>query len=301
MTKKQEPFDESSDSNQVQASGKNSEEEFAATLAQVHSLDMVPARAQDRARTGRQAFLTEAHNLQSAVSSDPKSRHMGWTNIFRKERSPMFTLARIILLAALALGGTGVTAYAAQESLPDQALYPVKTWIEEFRLELASGPQADFDLLLNFVEERIEEIETLVAEGQPVPTKVATRLQLQLQQMSQLAAEMEDPAMLQAMEQVRERSQIQVQILEKLRVNAPEDMQALELATQAMHNIRNTAEDAIQDPLGFRLRQGTNRPDGAPETPDNQPQNGAGEGPSDGQGQGPQGPQEPKKGNGAGQ
>jgi hypothetical protein len=301
MTKRREPFDESSDSNQGKESGKDSEEEFASTLAQVHSLDPVPAREPDRARTGRLAFLAEAHKLQPTVSGDPKSRHMGWTNIFGKERSPMFSLARIVLISALALGGTGVTAYAAQESLPDQALYPVKTWIEEVRLELASGPQADFDLLLNFVEERIEEIEALVAEGQPVPTKVATRLQWQLQKMSQLAAEMEDPAMLQAMEQVRARSQIQVQILEKLRVNAPEDMQALELATQAMHNIRNTAEGALQDPLGFRLHQGINRPDGAPEIPDNQTPNGAGEGPNDGQGQGSQGPQEPKKGNGAGQ
>jgi hypothetical protein len=301
MMKRQEPFDETSDTNQVQASGDDTSEEFASTLAQVRSLDAVPERNPAHAQAGRRAFLTEASKLRPAVSSDPKSRHMGWTNIFRKERSPMFTLARIVLLAALALGGTGVTAYAAQESLPDQALYPVKTWIEDVRLGLASGPQADFDLLLNFIEERIEEIETLVAEGQPVPTNVATRLQLQLQQMTRLAAEMEDPAMLQAMEQVHERSQIQIQILEKLRLNAPEDMKALELATQAMHNIRNAAEDAIQDPLGFRLHQGTNRPDDAPEMPDNQTPNGIGEGPGDGQGQGPQGPQEPKKGNGAGQ
>ena len=197
----------------------------------------------------------------------------------------MFTLARIILLAAIAIGGTGVTAYAAQESLPDQVLYPVKTWIEDVRLALANGPQADFGLLQGFAEERIKEIEALVGEGLPVPNQVSDRLETQLQQMLRLAAEMEEPAMLQAMEQVQERLQVQVQRLENLQNNAPEDAQTLELATQAMNNIRNTAEEAILDPTTFRMRLENERPGDAPEQPEVQPpgnqdqgggQNGAG-------------------------
>jgi len=182
----------------------------------------------------------------------------------------MFILARIVLLAAIALGGTGVTAYAAQESLPDQALYPVKTWIEDVRLALANGPQADFGLLQGFVEERIEEIEALVGEGLPVPNQVSDRLETQLQQMMRLAAQMEEPAMLQAMEQVQERLQLQVQRLEKIQNNAPEDAQALGLATQAMNNIRNTAEEAILDPTTFRMRLGNERPQDAPVQPESQ-------------------------------
>ena len=213
----------------------------------------------------------------------------------------MFTLARIILLAAIALGSTGVTAYAAQESLPDETLYPVKTWIEDARLGLATNPQTDFDLLFGFVEERIAEIEALVQQGDPVPEHVSTRLNNQLQLMANVAADLDNPALLKAMEQVRVRSQVQVQRLENLRENAPEHSKALGQATQAMHNLRNTAEGAIADPTTFREQHGANRPDQAPDFPDNGPSNGSGAGPSGGQGQDLEATRMPRKRNGAGQ
>jgi hypothetical protein len=277
------------------------DEEGVSTLGKLRALDDIPEREPARIEAGREKFLIMARKTIPAVSKPPKSRLIGWTNIFKKERSPMLTLARIVLLAAFALGGTGVTAYAAQESLPDQALYPVKTWIEDVRLSLTKDPQTDFYLLEGFVEERIEEIEALVGGGLSVPNQVATRLNTHLQQMVRLAADMDDPALLKSMEQVQVRAQVQVQRLEKLRENAPEDSEALGLATQAMHNMRNTAEDALQDPETFRQRQGANRPEEAPERPNNEVPNGSGESPSNGEGQGPGGPQGPNKKNGAGQ
>jgi hypothetical protein len=265
------------------------EEEFAETLAQMRALDGVPPRDPERVADGRQAFLNEARDLEPAVSSQGKIRHMGWTNIFKKERSPMFRLARILLITAIALGASGATAYAAQESLPNQALYPVKTWIEDVRLGLASSPQTDFDLLMGFVDERIDEIEGLIDAGLPVKNEVQTRLQAQWQQALQIAAEMDDAELLKAMEQVQIRTREQVQLLENMEANRPEDIEALQLTTRAMNNIRNTAEDAIEDPLSFRLRQGTNRPEEAGEYPDNQGPYGEEDTPGSGPGQGPQG------------
>ena len=300
MMKKKQP------QNNIETGGSGStpntavEHEFAADLARINALHEVPERDPAQVRMGRQAFLAEARTLHPAVSVRSKRRLMGWTRIFKKERSPMFTFARIVLLVAIAFGTTGVTAYAAQESLPDQALYSVKTWIEDIRLGITSGPQADFDLLLGFVQERIEEMESLASEGRPITNRVTTRLSQQLQLMLQLAAEMDNPALLRSMEQVQERSQNQLQTLEQLRVNAPEDAEALGLATQAMNNIRNTAEGAIEDPLTFRMRQGTHRPDNAPEAPENEPSNGNGQDPIDGQGQGPQDPGQPGPGNSMG-
>ena len=276
-------------------------EEYASTLWKLRTLDDIPEREPARIEAGRETFLALARKNNPAVSKQPISRLMGWTNIFKKEHSPMFTLARIVLLAAFALGGTGVTAYAAQESLPNQALYPVKTWIEDVRLGLNKDPQTDFGLLFGYVEERIGEIEALMEGGLSVPDQVATRLNTHLQQMVKLAAEMDDPALLKAMEQVQVRAQVQVRRLEKLRENATEDSQALGLATQAMHNMRNTAEDALQDPQTFRQRQGVNRPEDAPERPNNEVPNGSGESPTNDQGQGPGGTQGPNKKNGAGQ
>ena len=284
--KNKKPINEAGNSGQDHFSNAAAEDDYTSTLARMYALHHVPKRDPERTRASREAFLAQAGNLKPAVSNHPKSRLMGWTSIFRKERSPMFTLARIILLAALALGGTGVTAYAAQESLPDQTLYPVKTWIEDVRLALASGPQTDFDLLQGFATERIEEIEALIDQGLPVSTQVSTRLHQHLQQMLQIAAEMDDPALLKAMDQVQTQSRVQIQLLEKLQTNSPENVEALQLATQAMQNVRNSADDAIQDPVSFRLHQGTNRSEDAPEFPDNGPSNGEDQGPGAGQGSG---------------
>jgi hypothetical protein len=277
------------------------EQEYTSTLAKISTLDDIPEREPARIEASRTEFLAAARSLRPTVSKPAKARLMGWTKVFKKERSPMFTLARIVLLAVFALGGTGVTAYAAQDSLPNEALYPVKTWIEDLRLDLTQDPHTHFDLLVGFVEERIGEIEALVEDGLSVPNQVATRLNTHLQQMTGVVADMDDPALLKAMEQVQVRSQVQLQRLEKLHENAPDDSQALGLATQAMHNMRNIAGDALQDPLSFRQRQGTNRPVDAPEIPDNDIPNGSGEGSPNGEGQGPGGPQGPNKKNGSGQ
>lgn len=248
------------------------------TMAHMDALRPVPERDPAQTHSGRQAFLAQARDLEPAVSARPVARLIGWTSILRKERSPMFTLARIVLLAALAFGGTGATTYAAQESLPDQALYPVKTWIEDIRLAVASGPQADFDLLQGFTEERIDEIEALVGQGLPVPNEVSNRLKRQMQQMIRLAAEMEEPAMIRAMEQVQERAQVQVLRLKKLQNSPSGDTTGLGLAAQAMNTIRNTAEEALLDPTTFRLRHGSERPEQAPVQPEFQPPDSSGQG-----------------------
>ncbi|TFH37317.1 MAG: hypothetical protein E4G99_02865 [Anaerolineales bacterium] len=300
MMSHQKPLDEPQAAGQDHRSDAAAEDEFAMSLARIGALHQVPERNPERIQASRQAFLAQARKLQPGVSMQQKSRHIGWTTMFRKERSPMLTLARIVVLVAIAVGGTGATAYAAQDSLPDQALYPVKTWIEDIRLDLTKGPQADFNLLMEFVEVRIEEIQTLVEDGLPVPNQVATRLQFQLQEMLKLAAQMDDPGLIKAMEQLQERSQLQVQLLEQLRTNTPEDANTLGIATQAMQQVGNTTGEAIQDPVTFRLRQGTNRPEQAAEIPDNETPKGEVQGPADGQGQEPtdeQG-QEPADGQG---
>ncbi len=268
------------------------------SLAALDSLTSVPDRDTDRTAAGRAVFLSRAKILRQTVTREPDNRHKGWTRSFKKERSPMFTLARIILLAAIALGGTGMTAYAAQESLPAQPLYPIKTWIEDVRLGLSTDPQRDFDLLFAFVEERISEIERLAQQRQAIPEHVATRLNEHMRVMAQVVADLDDPALLQAMEQVRIRSQVQVQRLENVRENAPDDTPALGQATQAMNNLRTMAEGALEDPVTFRERHGANRPDEAPAIPDNEPQDGGAQDPDHGKGEG--GPQGPKNGQGGG-
>jgi hypothetical protein len=228
-------------------------------LEDVHAPDLV------RSQQLRQAFLARAKETLP-VSLPELNRHIGWKNIFKKERSPMFTFARILILLAVAFGGTTATAFAVQESLPSEALYPIKTFVEDVRLALTTDPETEADLLLQLSDERMEEIAALSGQGLPVPNEVATRLREHLDQALQEAAKLDDASLLKLMEQVQVRSQEQIKLLEKLRENAPDKPEeALELATQAMNNLRVAAEGALEDPITFRFHQGTNRPADAPD------------------------------------
>lgn len=229
------------------------------TLELLKPLEDIPAPDLVRSQQLRQAFLTRAKETLP-VSLPELKRHKGWKNIFKKERSPMFTFVRILILLAVAFGGTTATAFAAQDSLPSEALYPIKTFVEDVRLALTSDPEAEADLLLQLADERMEEIAALSGQGLPIPNEVATRLREHLDQALQEAAKLGDAALLQLMEQIHVRSQEQIQLLEKLRENAPDKPEeALELATHAMNNLRVAAEGALEDPITFRLHQGENR------------------------------------------
>ena len=235
------------------------------TMDILKPLEDVPAPDSVRAQQARQAFLARAKETLP-VSLPELKRHKGWKNIFKKERSPMFTFARILIVLAIAFGGTTATAFAAQDSLPSEALYPIKTFVEDVRLALTSDPEAEADLLLQLADERMEEIAALSRQGLSVPNEVATRLREHLAQALQEAAKLGDASLLQLMEQIHVRSQEQIQLLEKLRENAPDKPEeALELATQAMNNLRVAAEGALEDPITFRLHQGANRPSDAPD------------------------------------
>jgi hypothetical protein len=74
------------------------------------------------------------------------------------------TLLGATLVAALALGTLGV-AQASAAALPGDRLYSVKRGFEELRLALTLDPSSDADLLGEFADLRLNEIESLAAAG----------------------------------------------------------------------------------------------------------------------------------------
>ena len=157
--------------------------EFAACDAELTALKALretPPRNESRAEAARSAFLLKARLLPRPVSAAAIPRHKGWMYLNRKEFSPMRTLARSLLIVALALGGTGATAFAAQSSMPDDALYPVKLLTEDIRLSLTADPVEAFNYLLNLAEERSREVTGLTEQELPVPEEVTLRLQTHL-------------------------------------------------------------------------------------------------------------------------
>ncbi len=76
---------------------------------------------------------------------------------------------RVLVLAAAAgvmfFAAIGFTGAAAQSAIPGDALYPVKTTIEQSRLSLAADAGERAQLKMQFAEQRLGEIEALIQEG----------------------------------------------------------------------------------------------------------------------------------------
>ena len=191
----------------------------------------------------------------------------------------MTTIVSLLLALAVTFGGAGTAAWAAQDSLPNEALYPVKWVTEDLRLELAGGPQAKVALFSELVQTRTQEMVRLSVEGSDVPAKVATRLEQHLQTALGLCAVLDDVTMTQTMEQLHQRLETQLQTMDLVRVQQRlRSDKVLGEAYQAMIQARNTIEGALDDPAAFRLRQGAPESSGGSQQGNDDPGAGAGQG-----------------------
>lgn len=236
-------------------------EQLAEPLANaLQPLENVPERRSEASTAGKEIFLAQARRMKPAVSSGGKERHT--VKPARKERTVMHTFARIVLALAIAIGGASATAVAAQASTPNDMLYPVKTFTEDVRLALTTSPDAEFNYLLDLVDRRMGEMEALANAGETIPNEVAERLHVHLQQALQQAAQMDDPTMLQAMNQVQTMLQQQLQTMEQIheRTQTNVNTDALHLAEEAINRVHAAAEGAIQNPTEFRNQQEVNQP-----------------------------------------
>ena len=206
-------------------------------------------RDANAATRGRNLFLSEVRDLKLSVTPAAKRRHSIWMHKFqtilpfRKEGVPVLTqvISALLILTTL-LGGAGAgTVFAAQASMPDDLLYPVKTWSENARLELATSPEKDISLLLEFAERRIDEILTLAGEGNEIPEPLMTQLQTNLDIATQLCDQANDP--LQSRLQIRQTMMTQQMLLE----NAPEDALMLRTRDMLQQKINQIDQTPLED------------------------------------------------------
>ena len=251
------------------------------------ALKLVQERDPGAAAAGKQAFIEQARVLAVPVSPASETRHKGWNIFARKERSPMTVLARLALVLALALGGTGTTAFAAQASLPSDLLYPVKIFSEDFRLALTTDSQAEFNLLLELAQKRASEIAEMANAGDPVSSSVNLRLQEHLEQAVQQAAQLDDENMLKAMEQLQTMAKVETQTMMQVQTHESDQAnEAVRNAQQTMEQMEVVAQGAMDDPISFRQRQGEKRSEEAPPAPENDPSQGPSGGDQNKKGQG---------------
>jgi uncharacterized membrane protein YgcG len=244
-------------------------------------LRQVPQRNTQKAAATRSAFLARVETFSGEipatipVSETPLQRLNGWIsgiiNPFRrKERVQMFNiLTALVVAVTLVFGGAGVTVFAAQDSLPDQALYPVKIFSEDMRVNFAADPESQVKLLLNFADRRVEEMAALLSERQPVSQQVQDRYQQQMASALRTAAGLNVDNMVKSMAMIQLRANNQLRIMNQVQPDRPgqgvltqqrvqavirEQLQLLELGLQDPQQFQNQYQNQFQHQ--FQYQQG---------------------------------------------
>lgn len=175
------------------------------------------------------------------------------------------TISSIIIALAVVLGGGGITAFAAQDSLPNEVLYPVKLYLEDARYGLTDDPIAQIGLLTAFANNRVDEITGLALQGEVVPNGVVARFHNNLQTMLQLAAGLDEEATIPALQQIRQNLRTQEQLMSQL--GQPEELDpALEQLRAMLQEQHRLTQLGLEEPLRFQqmYRHGEIEPPGSP-------------------------------------
>ncbi len=110
----------------------------------------------------RRRLLARLPARPHAVRRPARSRWQGL--LPRARRRPALAWVALALLAIILLTGTGV-AYASSSALPGDALYPLKTGLEDLRVKLTPQGPAALELRLSLAERRLSEAQALSATG----------------------------------------------------------------------------------------------------------------------------------------
>ena len=161
----------------------------------------------------------------------------------------MTTLGTFILIISLIVGGSGVTAVSAQNSLPDSSLYPVKLLTEDIQFGFTRDPYAKWQLSLQLTESRMEEIRTMLSSGS-VPTEaVLQRLNTRLEQTLQLASSLGGEQAAQALTQTQARLETQAQMMLQVQTSTPEGLAVMSRVQQMIQERIHQTQTGLENPL----------------------------------------------------
>jgi len=145
----------------------------------------IPPQSLEWQKINLAKYQAELNSWSKSTSFYRRWRRINWSELlslpmYRKDRPMMSLWVAISLFLALAFGGVGATVYAAQSSLPDQALYPVKLMSEEARLVLAGDSLSQMNLNLEFANRRLDEMTQRIQTGQTPLDETEKRLESDL-------------------------------------------------------------------------------------------------------------------------
>jgi acyl CoA:acetate/3-ketoacid CoA transferase alpha subunit len=218
-------------------------DEFGKKLfAPLHQVPPLDSRMMEQEKAH---FLLEAENLRQNMipgMAGVKSHKMGHqpARLQGLFSLPVYKALVIGVLVLILLTASSFTVFAAQSSLPGQALYPVKSASEDVALTLAFSPSTRLNLTLQFTNRRMNEIQALVAEGKPVPDQTTDLYQQELNSALQLATQMNNQQMQTALSEIKTRAQDQGLSVGQIITHQPHQ------ATPAMVHLQERLQEQVQ-------------------------------------------------------
>lgn len=183
-----------------------------------------PPRSLENATRGREVFMNQARDLQSrtpplVIAKRPNKGFLQ-TLFGRRSSFAPFAIALMITIG-LIFGGWG-TVYAAQDSLPNDFLYPVKLAAENVRITFTANAETKVALLTTYTGSRIDEAATLASQGEPIPEELPTLMDEQLDELFTLTASLDDAATQEALEGIQRHLRDQDQVMTNAMRSLPE-------------------------------------------------------------------------------
>lgn len=179
----------------------------------------------------------------------------------------MMNIALLVAMVfGLVFGGGGLTAAAAQSSMPDDALYSFKLATEQVRMQLIGEGEAEFQLALQFANRRVEEAQYMLEKGEAPDEALMNRVQEQTENCLRLAVglpeDMVGPALVQLQQQLHQ----QLRTMEQVKMPEDAAMKALQLRLRTsleqhltLAELGEGDKEKLREELHIRDQDRTNR------------------------------------------
>lgn len=163
-------------------------------IEKIELMRATPERDPQSVTQSRERFMSELEDMPVNGSRSPLAWLSGLLNpiIQRSEENSVSTktqkfaystVVTLIVVVVMLFGGVTATAYASQSALPGDALYPIKTSLEQTQVALARDAYSQAQIYMQFAQRRLNEINELLQEGRYADVEIASgEFESQIQQ-----------------------------------------------------------------------------------------------------------------------
>ena len=172
--------------------------------------------------------------------------------------------AGAVIAIVILLVPTGVYAFrASDQSLPGQALYPLKHSQESYMLRrTGEQPGTQVALTMTFTDERIREMQALTGKGRPIPTSVVMSVDILTRRAVEAAAWTPEPMMNFHLQIIAWHNQNYIHALEALKAGTTaENLDAISSAQAVLASRYLITAAALEQPDVFRAAYQAGEPE----------------------------------------